>query len=163
MHKKSLLASLMLCVCALVLTPVSGYAQTCNSSIVVKKDRDTRSADTKAGTQFTFELTNSSNSSITYNLRAVQPARSCRQNDKIAGTQLNAALDVGFLTNARQSASNITVPARKTVTFKAVVSVPSGIKPGQWACIEVQANSGDCPDGSVATNVYVLVSDPNDN
>lgn len=163
MHKKSLMASLMLCACVMFLSSYQGHAQSCNSTIAVKKGRDTRSADTKAGTQFTFEITNSSNSSVTYTLDAVQPARSCVQTEKTKGTQLNAALDVGFLTATRQSANTVTVPARQTVSFKARVSVPKGIKPGQWACIEVQANSGNCPAGSVATNVYVLITDPNEN
>lgn len=163
MFKKSTLASLMLSVMVFLSMGAKVSAQSCNSKLDVYKERDTRSADVNAGTQFKFQLTNSSNTSKTFTVASVQPTKACVSGKISSKPAINAPLDVSFLSQDRKPGNKIVVPARKTVIFKAVVNVPPGTPVGNTACLEVQATADGCTDGALTTNVYVIISDPSEN
>jgi hypothetical protein len=161
MHKKSTLASAMLLVCALVFMGFSSSAQSCNTELSVANDFDVRAAQVNDPTRFSFEITNNSMSSVTYQISSSTSERPCRGEDGERVLGGNVELDHSFFSGGR-AMSAITVPARTTATFLMEVSVPRDTPSNRWSCIDVRVVSTSCPMG-VVKSVRVFVSNPSEN
>jgi hypothetical protein len=138
----------------------NAYGQTCNSELLVSKNRDARSATENDSTQFQLELTNNSSKAQSYSIETSRYEGSFKVKGVSPATLTSSAqLDVSILQDSGIANSRITVPARSTVIFQARVSVPSGTPINKWGGIQVNAISDACEEGKVSTLLKLFVAD----
>ncbi len=141
---------------------IQGYSQGCNSELAVYKDRDSRSITKNDPTRFQLELTNNGSKAQTYTIVSDDYKGTCMVNGSALRSSATSKLDV-FIYQNESRTSTITVPARSTAKFIAMVALPRGAAAKGWQCIEVIANSDYCQNGTVSTILKVYVTDSNDN
>ena len=139
----------------------TSYGQSCNSELVVSKNRDARSASENDPTGFQLELTNNSSKAQSYSIETSRYEGSFKVKGVSPSTLTSSAkLDVSILQDRSVANSRITVPARSTVVFQARVSVPLGTPINKWGGIQVNAISDDCEEGKISTLLKLFVADP---
>lgn len=139
----------------------TSYAQTCNSELMVSKNRDARSASENDPTQFQLELTNNSSKAQSYSIETSRYEGSFKVKGISPSTLTSSAqLDVSILQDRATASSRITVPARSTVAFQVQVSVPKGTPINKWGGVKVNAISDACEEGKISTLLKLFVADP---
>ncbi|MEM7087779.1 MAG: hypothetical protein AAF489_16475 [Bacteroidota bacterium] len=137
------------------------YAQSCNSELIVSKNRDARSASENDPTQFQLELTNNSSKTQSYSIETKRYDGSFQVRGISPSTLTSSAqLNVSILQDRGVANSRITVPARSTVIFQAKVSVPKGTPVNKWGGVTVNAVSDACDEGRVSTLLKLFVANP---
>ena len=138
----------------------TSYGQSCNSELIVSKNRDARSASENDPTQFQLELTNNSSKAQSYSIETSRYEGSFKVRGISPSTLTSSAkLDISILQDRGVANSRITVPARSTVHFQAQVSVPAGTPINKWGGIKVNAISDACEEGKVSTLLKLFVAD----
>lgn len=143
----------------------------CSATLVVEKNRSSKSAD-EEGAQFILILTNTSRDTKSFNLSTKNLSEPC--NNKTLqynrGTHSkNSVLDVSFqsfsasrnrLSNELQP--NIKLDSGESYKFIVNVTVPKGTPYNTWSCIEVGAISTDCESTLDTETLSVFVVDPSE-
>jgi hypothetical protein len=142
---------------------LQSFGQNCDAKMKVYKGRDMKSATVDAPAKFKVELTNNSASSQTYVLESVNSAKSFTVENKAASRlasnyKLSATINHNGLVG-----SSITVPARSTVTFLALVAVPENAPFNKWGAVELKANNKACGDGALSALLKVFNRNPDEN
>jgi len=137
------------------------YGQTCNSELVVSKNRDARSASENDSTQYQLELTNNSSKAQSYSIETSRFDGTFKVKGISPATLTSSTkLDVTVLQNRSVANSRVSVPARSTVVFQVQVSVPSGTPFNKWGGVKVNAISDACEEGKISTLLKLFVADP---
>ena len=140
-----------------------GFAQNCNVSLKVHKDRNARSVIETKPAKFKLELTNSGASAQTFTMASERTNRRFTVDGRDpAQLSMESDLNVSFYQDGTAS-NTITVPANETVIFQAIVSLPSEATVNRWAGINITAVNQNCNEADLTAFIKVFTRDPANN
>ncbi|PVW16332.1 hypothetical protein [Marixanthomonas spongiae] len=151
---------------------VSGVnAQSCDATLIVEKNRNSKSAD-EDGAVYDMVLTNTSSASESYTIALKQLEEPCSNSVAYRTTKANVNLDIAINNkkidvknnNGRAVASGdaVSVNPGQSYKFTVKVTVPKGTPTQRWSCIQVEAKSASCKQGAASTVLKVFVPDLNE-
>lgn len=147
--------SLFLC----IFSSVSMYAQTCDASLEVEKQRSSKSAFT-SGALFSLMLSNDSSSSKTFDLIVESSDVKC-DTKRMSQKANNVFVDTELLgQNGKSSLGNsVTLKAGEVFMFKVRATPKMGTTYNTWSCVSVKAISSDCAT-DLETTLKVFIPNP---
>ncbi|MCH2491080.1 MAG: hypothetical protein MK211_13120 [Flavobacteriales bacterium] len=155
--------SILITIIFICIFGMQGFAQNCNVSLKVHKDRNARSAIETKPAKFKLELTNSGASAQTFTLQSERTNRRFTVEGR-EPAQLSMESDLNVTFYQEGTASNIiTVPAYETVIFQAIVSLPSEATVNRWAGINIKAMNQNCNEADLTAFIKVFTRDPANN
>jgi hypothetical protein len=135
------------------------YAQSCDSSLKVEKQRSSKSAFSN-GALFSLILSNNSSSSMAFELDVESSDVKC-DSKRMSQKANNVFVDTELLTqNGKTSLGNyVTIQAGEVFNFKVRATPKPGTTFNTWSCVTVKAISSDCVT-DLETTLKVFIPNP---
>lgn len=146
----------------------------CTAELTVEKNRSFKSAYAD-GANFKLTLTNTSNTTTSYKLAALNLSSPCSNNpnenlqrrtasknsDVIVSFKMNNSLK--YANKKTKQSNTITLDAGQSKEFIVNAMIPEGSPYNTWSCIEVKASSINCNASTAEVILSVFIPDPNEN
>lgn len=143
-----------------MISSISSYAQICDATLEVEKQRSSKSAFA-SGAIFSLSLVNDSNEAMTFDLVAESSDVKC-DTKRMRNSGKNVLVDTAILnTDGKSALSNeVTLQAGEKRLFKVRATPKKGTLYNTWSCVIVKASSRDCKSTVLETVLKVFLPDP---
>jgi hypothetical protein len=159
-NKKSITPYKTVLMFAFVFITANSYSQSCKATLLVEKNRFTKSVPPE-GVSYSLLISNTGSSNATFDLNASNINSSCSNNDGSSSSS-NVNLNISFTDINSNTINQISLNPGETITFLAIVKVPFGTAFSKWNCSQITATSIECPSYKVNTVLHTLVSNPSE-